>query len=60
VRFSQCFKSYHRAERILEGIEAVNMMGKGQVKRLAGSNAMGRVKFVQGLFQMALYEKIRT
>jgi len=26
VRASQCFKSFHAAERTLEGIEAVNMM----------------------------------
>jgi transposase, IS6 family len=32
VRASQCFKSFHTAERTLEGIEAVNMMRKGQVK----------------------------
>jgi IS6 family transposase len=39
VRASQCFKSFHTAERTLEGIESVNMMRKGQVKRLAGSDA---------------------
>jgi transposase-like protein len=33
VRASQCFKSFHSAERTLEGIEALNMMRKGQVKR---------------------------
>ena len=35
VRASQCFKNFHTAERTLEGIEAVNMIRKGQVKRLA-------------------------
>jgi transposase, IS6 family len=39
VRASQCFKRFHTAERTLEGIEAVNMIRKGQVKRLAGSDA---------------------
>jgi transposase, IS6 family len=53
VRASQCFKHFHTAERTLEGIEAVNMMRKGQVKRLAGSNAMGQVRFVASLFQIA-------
>lgn len=33
VRASQCSKRFHTAERTLEGIEAVNMMRKGQVKR---------------------------
>jgi transposase-like protein len=41
VRASQCFKSFHTAERTLEGIESINMMRKGQVKRLAGSDAQG-------------------
>jgi hypothetical protein len=36
----------------LEGIEAVNMMRKGQVKRLARSGAMGRAKFGLSLCQI--------
>jgi IS6 family transposase len=50
VRASQRFKSFHTAERTLEGIEAINMMRKGQVKRLAGSDARGQAKFVESLF----------
>ncbi len=38
------------AERTLEGIEAVNMIRKGQVKRLSGSDAQGQAKFVASLF----------
>jgi transposase-like protein len=53
VRASQCFKSFHTAERTLEGIEAVNMIRKGQVKRLAVSDAMGQARFVLSLFQIA-------
>ncbi len=53
VRASQCFKSFHTAERTLEGIEAVNMIRKGQVKRLAGSDARGQAKFVESLFGVA-------
>jgi transposase, IS6 family len=53
VRASQCFKSFHTAERTLEGIEAINMIRKGQVKRLAGSDAQGQAKFVASLFQIA-------
>lgn len=53
VRASQCFKSFHTAERTLEGIESVNMIRKGQVKRLAGSDAMGQAKFVESLFGVA-------
>jgi hypothetical protein len=32
-RASQCFKRFQTAERTLEGIEAVNMLRKGEVKR---------------------------
>ena len=53
VRASQCFKSFHTAERTLEGIEAVNMMRKGQVKRLAGGDARGQATFVASLFGSA-------
>ena len=47
----QRFRSFHTAERTLEGVEAVNMMRKGQVKRLAGSDA--RAAFVASLFGLA-------
>ncbi len=43
----------HTAERTLEGIQVVNMMRKGQVKRLAGSDAQGQARFVASLFQIA-------
>ena len=47
VRASQCFKSFGTAERTLAGIGAMNTVGKGQVKRLAGSDARGQAKFVE-------------
>jgi transposase-like protein len=53
VRASQCFKTFHTAERTLEGIESMNMMRKGQVKRLSGNDAQGQAKFVASLFQIA-------
>jgi transposase, IS6 family len=53
ARASQCFKSFHTAERTLGGSESVNMMRKGQVKGLAGSDAQGQAKFVASLFRVA-------
>lgn len=53
VRASQCFKKFQTAERTIEGIESINMMRKGQVKRLDGSDAKGQAKFVLSLFQIA-------
>lgn len=50
VRASQYFKSFNSAERTLEGIEAMNMMRKGQVKRLGRRDAVGQAKFVESLF----------
>jgi transposase, IS6 family len=53
VRASQCFKRFHTAERTLEGIEAMNMIRKGQIKRLAGGDVPGQAKFVESLFGVA-------
>lgn len=53
VRASRPFKSFHTAERTLKGIEAINMMRKGQVQRLAESDARGRASFVAPLFGIA-------
>jgi transposase, IS6 family len=49
-RAAQCFRSFHSAERTLEGIESLHMMRKGQVKRLDGRDAAGQAKFVGSLF----------
>jgi transposase-like protein len=54
VRASQGFKRFYTAARTLEGVEAMNMMRKGQVKRLCGNDAMGPAKFVAVLFQLAV------
>ncbi|MCA1566061.1 MAG: transposase [Acidobacteria bacterium] len=51
VRASQCFKRFHTAEQTFEGIESVNRMRKGQVKRLSGSDAQGQAKLVLYLSQ---------
>ncbi len=53
-RAMQCFRTFHTGERTLEGIEAVNMMRKGQVKRLSRSDTRGQVQFIHSLFQIAV------
>src|SRR4051812_1596527 len=53
VRASQCFKRFQTAERTLEGVEAMNMIRKGQVKRLSGNDVMGQARFVESLFGVA-------
>jgi transposase-like protein len=53
VRAAQRFQRFHTAERTPEGIEAMNMMRKGQVTRSAGSDARWQAKFVASLFRPA-------
>ena len=54
VRACMGYRSFDTSERALQGVEAVNMMRKGQVKRLDRSDAKGQVKFVQSLFHVAV------
>ena len=49
----QCFRSFYSAERTLEGVEALHMIGKGQIKRLDGRDAAGQAKFIESLFGVA-------
>lgn len=53
-RAMQCFRSFHTAERTIEGVEAMHMMRKGQVKRLDRNDAVGQAKFVESLFHVAV------
>jgi transposase-like protein len=53
VRSCLGYRSFDTAERTIQGVEAINMMRKGQVKRLDKSDAAGQAKFVAGLFQIA-------
>jgi transposase, IS6 family len=52
-RAMQCFRSFHTAERAIEGIEAMHVMRKGQVKRVDGRDAAGQTKFVASLLGIA-------
>jgi transposase-like protein len=47
------YRSFETAERTLQGVEAVNMIRKGQVKRLGKGGALGQAKFVESLFGVA-------
>jgi IS6 family transposase len=48
------YRSFDTAERTIQGVEAINMMRKGQVKRLDRSDNTGQAKFVASLFQIAV------
>lgn len=49
----QCFRSFHTAARTIEGVEAMHMMRKGQIKRLGGRDSAGQAKFVASMFGVA-------
>lgn len=49
----QCFRSFHTAERTIEGVESMHMLRKRQVKRLDGRDAIGQAKFIERLFEVA-------
>ena len=53
VRACLGYRSFDTAERTLQGIEAVNMMRKGQVKRLDKNDTTGQAKFIDSLFKIA-------
>jgi IS6 family transposase len=52
-RAMQCFRTFHTAERALEGVEALHMIRKGQIKRLGGRDTVGQAKFIASLFGVA-------
>ena len=52
-RAMKCFRAFNTAERTLQGVEAMHMIKKGQVKRLDGRDALGQVKFIESLFGIA-------
>jgi transposase-like protein len=49
-RTMQCLSLFRTAERTIEGIEAMHVIRKGQVKRLTGRDGIGQAKFVESLF----------
>lgn len=46
----RCFRSFHTAERTIEGAEAMHVMRKGRVRKLGGRGAAGQARFVENLF----------
>jgi transposase-like protein len=53
VRACLGYRSFDTAERTLQGVEAVNRIRKGQLKRIGRGDARGQAKFVESLFQIA-------
>jgi transposase, IS6 family len=46
------FKSFNSARKTLSGIEAMNMIRKGQVKEAEQGDSMSQVEFIEALFEI--------
>ena len=47
------FKTFNSARRTLSGIEAMNMIRKGQVKRVKQGDSVSGVRFIEAIFGIA-------
>ncbi|MBD1851449.1 IS6 family transposase [Leptolyngbya sp. FACHB-711] len=50
------FKTFNSARSTLHGIEAMNMVCKGQVNGIKQGDRMSQVKFIEAIFRIAGYE----
>ena len=53
VRPMMGFKTFNTARRTLSGIEAMNMIRKGQVKGVKQGDSVSQVKFIEAIFGIA-------
>ena len=53
VKLMMGFKTFNTARRTLSGIEAMNMMRKGQVKGIERGDIVSQVRFIEALFRVA-------
>ena len=53
VRSALGYRTFDTAERALSGIEAMHMVGKGQIKRVGKDAARGQAEFIAELFAVA-------
>jgi IS6 family transposase len=54
VRAGQGFRSFDSVWRTLQGIETINMIGKGHVRWLPKRDIVGQVAFISSLFGVAI------
>ncbi len=47
------FKSFNSAKKTLSGIESMNMIRKGQVKRIDQGDIVSQVRFIEAIFGIA-------
>jgi IS6 family transposase len=54
MRAGQGFRSFDSVWRTLQGIETINMIGKGHVRWLPKRDIVGQVAFISSLFGVAI------
>jgi transposase-like protein len=52
VNAKQGFREFQAAKRTIQGYEAMNMIRKGQARRVGGTNVRRQVQFIQKLFEL--------
>jgi transposase, IS6 family len=53
VNVKQGFREFHAARRTIQGYETLNMIRKGQVRRLRGNDVRRQVQFIEKLLEVA-------
>jgi transposase-like protein len=53
VKLMMGFKTFNSARNTLSGIEAMNMIGKGQVKGIDQGDVVSQVRFIEAIFGIA-------
>src|ERR1700688_4447290 len=54
VNAKQGFRELHAAKRTIQGYEAMNMMRKGQVRWVSGTDVLRQIRFIRELFDLAI------
>ena len=54
VNAKQGFREFQAARRTIQGYEAINMLPKGQIRRVSGSDVQRQNRFVERLFEVAI------
>jgi IS6 family transposase len=52
VKLIMGFKSFNSARSTLNGIEAMNMIGKGQVKGIEQGDSVSQARFIESIFEI--------
>jgi transposase-like protein len=53
VNAKQGFREFRAAQRTIQGYEAINMMRKGQVRWVSGTDVRRQIQFINTLFELA-------